>query len=476
MNISINQIYQLLRSDGSIIVNKNLARNIGIQEAIFFSELISKYIYFSEKGELKDGYFFNTVENLEYDTCLSDYQQRKCIQKLREIGLISTKLKGIPPKRYFKITDNIDLLLSQIFNNSRIESKETKDLNLKKFKNLYYNNTKFNNTNSNKFLSKDKNKGENKFSPNLNILQKEAFPLIDLWNRLTKKIKIKNKPSIHKIPKSPNDNITKTIIGITNTIIELKAGCFFKQSKLKNKIKDTSILRKKFTNEEIKNIIRNYFKLYKIGYSYNSYEVNLDKLAKNMKDFFYNPRTNLSYFLTIAENPVKLISDKYKENREKDLEQIPEKIIELYKPLFSPLDWNNYEYQIFNNILDLNDKRSDLQKLHEDYYSEYDNPFNRYFSNFEKFSIIYIEYLRNKFDFVSTGLSFGHLNSYGAVWIGFIKYLLYEYGIILFGHQPISGFDDDKLKNILLNRRKTALLNIGYKESDFEGNFLKNKK
>ena len=34
---------ELLRSDGSIIINKNLSHAIGVEETILFSELISKF-------------------------------------------------------------------------------------------------------------------------------------------------------------------------------------------------------------------------------------------------------------------------------------------------------------------------------------------------------------------------------------------------------------------------------------------------
>ena len=80
-----------IRADGSIIINKKLARSIGVDCAILYSEIISKYKYFKERNELtSDGYFFNTVENMEDDACLSAYQQREAIRKLEKYGLIKT--------------------------------------------------------------------------------------------------------------------------------------------------------------------------------------------------------------------------------------------------------------------------------------------------------------------------------------------------------------------------------------------------
>lgn len=103
---NFNVLLELLRSDGSIIVNKTLAREIGIESAIIYSELISKYIYFGNKGMLEDGYFFNTIDNMEFDTMLTKYAQSKAINNLVKLGLIEYKRKGMPAKRYFKILNN----------------------------------------------------------------------------------------------------------------------------------------------------------------------------------------------------------------------------------------------------------------------------------------------------------------------------------------------------------------------------------
>jgi len=111
-------LFELLRADGSIVVNKKLARGIGINPAILYSELIAKYLYFQKRGELdSEGFFFNTIENLKKDTCLSKFQQKESIDKLRKLKLIDYKVKGIPAKRYFKIlTDDKTLkTLNRLF-------------------------------------------------------------------------------------------------------------------------------------------------------------------------------------------------------------------------------------------------------------------------------------------------------------------------------------------------------------------------
>jgi hypothetical protein len=104
-------IIDLLRSDGSIIVNKKLAKKLGLYESVMYSELLSRYKYFSDKDQLtSDGFFFNTVYDLENATSIGERAQRTAIKGLVEKGLIEYKVQGIPPKRYFKIIENFEVL------------------------------------------------------------------------------------------------------------------------------------------------------------------------------------------------------------------------------------------------------------------------------------------------------------------------------------------------------------------------------
>lgn len=148
-------VIDLLRSDGSVVVNKNLARNIGLDCAVLYSELASKYKYFKSRGQLtEDGFFFNTVDNLCYDTCLSDYQQREGIEKLIKLGLVDKCVKGLPAKRYFKVVPNVEILqkylqhqdIQQFLSNLKTRNKLSKKLDVKK---VDGNNTKPNNPKSN---------------------------------------------------------------------------------------------------------------------------------------------------------------------------------------------------------------------------------------------------------------------------------------------------------------------------------------
>ena len=96
----------LLSSTAFIVLNKELARQVGLKEAILLADLISKEEYFIANGMIDDGWFFNTAKNIEKDTSLTSHQQRRAIKHLKSIGIIETKVVGIPAKQHFKIIEN----------------------------------------------------------------------------------------------------------------------------------------------------------------------------------------------------------------------------------------------------------------------------------------------------------------------------------------------------------------------------------
>ena len=111
----------LLSSTAFLVLNKQLAKQIGLKAAVMLADLISKEEYFIAKG-MTDGWFFNTESNIEEDTTLNSYHQRKCIKTLKKEGLIEVKRKGIPAKQYFKINEQQVL---QILNNLSFKNSTT---------------------------------------------------------------------------------------------------------------------------------------------------------------------------------------------------------------------------------------------------------------------------------------------------------------------------------------------------------------
>ena len=101
-------IIDLLRSDGSIVVNKRLAKAIGLMEAVVYSELVSMYKYWASREKLIDGeWFFCTDDNLSENTTIPKNTVRRKVTELVKLGLIEKELKGLPAKIHYRITDKI---------------------------------------------------------------------------------------------------------------------------------------------------------------------------------------------------------------------------------------------------------------------------------------------------------------------------------------------------------------------------------
>ena len=111
---------ELLSSTAFLVVNKTLAKNIGLKETVLLADLISKEEYFINNG-MTNGWFFNTEANIQKDTTLTPYQQRKAIKTLKEHNIIETKRIGVPAKQHFKINEEQVVK----FLNNKLLSKST---------------------------------------------------------------------------------------------------------------------------------------------------------------------------------------------------------------------------------------------------------------------------------------------------------------------------------------------------------------
>lgn len=85
-----------------------LAHTLWINETILIKDLLSKRSYFLKKWELKNGYFYNSVKNVQEDTTLTKKQQLKSIKVLQDVKLLSVQL-GHDNTRYFCI--NVESLV-----------------------------------------------------------------------------------------------------------------------------------------------------------------------------------------------------------------------------------------------------------------------------------------------------------------------------------------------------------------------------
>ena len=94
---------QLIASSNFLTVNMAIAKQVGNDAAILLAELASSQVYFEKHEMLTDGMFFETVEQIEDHTNLTKYQQAKAVKKLEEVGVLKTRMMGIPAKRYFLV-------------------------------------------------------------------------------------------------------------------------------------------------------------------------------------------------------------------------------------------------------------------------------------------------------------------------------------------------------------------------------------
>ena len=110
MNANLNEIFELINPANTISGNRFLAHAIGAAEAVIYSALLAKSAYYEERGMISDGWFFSTVADLEESTTFSEKQQRRAIDKLIKSELIRLERRGMPAKRFFKISENLDKL------------------------------------------------------------------------------------------------------------------------------------------------------------------------------------------------------------------------------------------------------------------------------------------------------------------------------------------------------------------------------
>ena len=101
MDELLEQVWQE-NQKGSITVNKTLIKELGYDAALLMGELLSRFRYFHNGGRLQDGYFYNSIPDLESGTGMGRKQQQRVIKKLQAANLIQV-YKGYKHTRQFKI-------------------------------------------------------------------------------------------------------------------------------------------------------------------------------------------------------------------------------------------------------------------------------------------------------------------------------------------------------------------------------------
>lgn len=130
-------ILDLLSSGKFLLVNKDLARKIGIDATLLLAELLNKNNHWKKKGELVEfdgipGYFYATIESIEEETTLTRRDQDAALKRLKAAGFVSHILRGLPAKRYFLINEEniyaffgVKKISPSLYENAKLECTKT---------------------------------------------------------------------------------------------------------------------------------------------------------------------------------------------------------------------------------------------------------------------------------------------------------------------------------------------------------------
>lgn len=100
----MKDLLKLIANNNYIIVNRDLIKEIGLDETILLGELCSEQYYWSNHNKLgKDGFFYSTVENIENQIGIKKKKQLTLLNKLKTLNLVEVKYHDIPKKRYIRI-------------------------------------------------------------------------------------------------------------------------------------------------------------------------------------------------------------------------------------------------------------------------------------------------------------------------------------------------------------------------------------
>lgn len=239
-------ILKLLRSGNYMTLNKKLVKKIGLFPATIYTEMLGKYIYYSDNNRLKNGYFYLTIDTLKDELGVSRDQQNTAINKLIGFGLITkkiAKMKGDEcAKRYFKVTADLKLIAS-MFDMDNIDNMDNKDdkdnIDDKDDKDDMDNKTEHKTPKTPDNTSSDSNTQIEISSCNFSTCRKPSENKTNSQN-YNNKNKIKNQSIHHRLPdkQQPDDIGIETI----EPSISNKLKSLYKQAKLDL-----------FTDTEIKN-------------------------------------------------------------------------------------------------------------------------------------------------------------------------------------------------------------------------------
>ena len=106
----MDKILSLLNEKNTLLVNRQLAARIGLNNAVMYAALVSKSLYYREHKQDRDGWFYCTITDMHESSSLGARSQKKAADTLCELGLIEVRIMGIPARRFFRINPDTSAL------------------------------------------------------------------------------------------------------------------------------------------------------------------------------------------------------------------------------------------------------------------------------------------------------------------------------------------------------------------------------
>lgn len=102
-------IEKFLGSKAHIQLNKELTKHLGLRKAYLLGYLIDARKYFRQESKLNSEddseWFYIVSSHITERSGMSYKIQLKLFNELEVVGLITSKIMGIPSKKYFQIND-----------------------------------------------------------------------------------------------------------------------------------------------------------------------------------------------------------------------------------------------------------------------------------------------------------------------------------------------------------------------------------
>jgi hypothetical protein len=112
---------KLLGKNASWNVNKNFAKKLGLETAL----LLTHFIDLSEVVFNGLDRFYQQIDRIKEELCLSEYSIKNSLSTLKKLGIIDVIKVGMPAKNYYKLNHDAIVDLLQNDDNSLVDTKST---------------------------------------------------------------------------------------------------------------------------------------------------------------------------------------------------------------------------------------------------------------------------------------------------------------------------------------------------------------